>query len=117
VRGFLDGARGTYDAILMKEVLGFIPPEEVLVLLRAVRHALVPGGKLILQSFNAALFTSYYTRSNDTGYRAAYTEHSLRQVLVAAGFDQVTIEGNRSSRAGVRALAYRSARAAWTSAL
>lgn len=117
VRGFLEGARGAYDAILMKEVIGFIPAEEVLSYLRAVRGALVPGGTLVLQSFNAALLTSYYTHSNDAGYRAAYTEHSLRQVLVAAGFDHVTIEGNRSTRTGARAFAYRAARAAWTSGL
>jgi len=117
VRAFLEAAKATYDAILMKEVLGFIPPDEVTSYLRTVRQALAPGGTLVLQSFNAALFTSYYTRSNDAGYRAAYTEHSLRQVLVAAGFEHVTIEGNRSTKTGARAIVYGAARSAWVSAL
>lgn len=92
-RAFLTERQATYDAILMRHVIYYVPPEELAAFLQAAYGALKPGGKLIVQVFNGALFTGAYPRFNDHHIRAVFTEHSLRWALAGAGFRVGTVFG------------------------
>src|SRR5262249_32420525 len=83
---FLAERRASFDAIVMRHVIYYVRPEELEALLQAAYGALKPGGKLIVQVFNGALFTGAYPRFNDHHIRAVFTEHSLRWALEGAGF-------------------------------
>ena len=102
-----------YDVIVLRQVIAHLEPVSGIQLVTAVRQALRPGGVAVLQTFNAALPTAPYTLANDLTHHAAYTEHSLRQLLVVCGFESVQIFGGRLATRGVRGWAFRFVRAAY----
>jgi 2-polyprenyl-3-methyl-5-hydroxy-6-metoxy-1,4-benzoquinol methylase len=85
-RGFLAERRAAYHAIFMRHVINYFPPEDLTAYLQAAHGALKPGGRLIVQVYNGALFTGAYPCFNDHHLRTVFTEHSLRWALEGAGF-------------------------------
>jgi 2-polyprenyl-3-methyl-5-hydroxy-6-metoxy-1,4-benzoquinol methylase len=89
---FLSRHPQAYDLILMLHVLEHIPQPEILPLLQAVRQALKPGGKLVVEVPNMANpLTAPYHRHHDFTHQVGFTDQSLAFVLRTAGFSSVQI--------------------------
>lgn len=82
---------GVYSAITLLDVLEHIPKQNVISFLVAVSKALAPGGVLIIQTPNLQAYESYLHRYNDFTHEVGFVEHSLEQVLLAAGFAKASI--------------------------
>jgi SAM-dependent methyltransferase len=116
-RAFLAERRGTYAAIVMRQVAYYFPPTEIVSYLTAAREALAPEGRLIVQVFNGALFTGAYPRYNDRHITTVFTEHSLRWALESAGFHEPAIFGATLPARGVRQALWQAGRRVWWRAL
>jgi hypothetical protein len=77
----------------LNDVLEHIPKPDIVPTLEALRVALTTGGTLLVKVPNAANAFGLVARYLDFTHEIAFTEHSLRQVLVAAGFGTVTVGG------------------------
>lgn len=76
----------TYRVITMLDVLEHIPREMAIGLLSAIREALSDDGIAIIQVPNMQAPFAYLHHFNDVTHVVGYVEHSLTQVLLAAGF-------------------------------
>jgi 2-polyprenyl-3-methyl-5-hydroxy-6-metoxy-1,4-benzoquinol methylase len=114
---FLASSPGTYDLVILRNVIAHLDHEAALSLLRSARSSLTADGAILVETFNAALSSAAYTLANDFTHRVAYTEHSLRQVLLVAGFSEISVRGGSLVVGGVRGLVYRLGRAAHIGAL
>lgn len=90
---FLLENAGQFDVITLLDVLEHIKKEKVIAFLQALRAALKPGGVLIIQLPNLQAPEGYLHRYNDITHEVGYIEHSLAQVLIAAGFEKFTFRG------------------------
>jgi len=91
---FLRQHAGTYDMILLLHVVEHIPKSDVFSFLRAVRSALKPGGKVVLEVPNAAHpITGVNMRYADFTHQTGFTDISLQFVMLSAGFSAVDIYG------------------------
>lgn len=79
------------DAICASHMLEHIPKHELIPLLEAIRQALKPHGKLIIEVPNGDAPLANITRYGDFTHEIAYTERSLRQVLTIAGFQSIAV--------------------------
>jgi SAM-dependent methyltransferase len=107
---FLHQRPARFEVVVLRQVISHLERDDALSLLRGAREALTDGGRVALETFNAALPTAGYTLANDLCNRVAYTEHSLRQVLILAGFRDITVVGSDAPTHGFRGLAFRVAR-------
>jgi SAM-dependent methyltransferase len=83
---YMNAHPGGFDAVVAVDVLEHLRKDEVLQFLDAAFKALKAGGVFVAQTANAeALFASRMLNIDFT-HETAFTRHSLRQVLVAAGF-------------------------------
>jgi hypothetical protein len=57
-----------------------------------MHQALQPGGKLIITTGNMACFTGLFSRYMDFTHETGFTETSLKQVLMLAGFTDIKYE-------------------------
>jgi predicted SAM-dependent methyltransferase len=65
--------------------------------MRDILHSLAPGGVLICRVPNAAHMLGTYSRYMDITHRRGFTSHSIRQALMAAGYDSVEFVPTQSS--------------------
>jgi SAM-dependent methyltransferase len=77
-----------HDVIFLLDVLEHIPVNRQLGFLRGLRRLLKPGGRLILSVPNASSTVAARWRYIDWTHTSAFTEHSLRYVLLGAGFGE-----------------------------
>ncbi len=82
----MDAHPGEYDAIVAVDVLEHLRKDEVLQFLDAAFKALKPGGVFLAQTVNAEALFAARMLDIDFTHETAFTRHSLRQVLTAAGF-------------------------------
>jgi 2-polyprenyl-3-methyl-5-hydroxy-6-metoxy-1,4-benzoquinol methylase len=82
--------------IVLNDVLEHIAKPEIVSTLEALRSALRDDGHLIIKVPNAANVFGMVARYLDFTHEVAFTEHSLRQVLLAAGFESVELMGLRT---------------------
>lgn len=94
---WLAGHRETFSLITMLDVLEHVKKEETIPLLRALRDALRPDGTLIIQVPNLQAPDGYLHHYNDFTHEVGYIEHSLRQVLMTAGFSDIRCFGFEDS--------------------
>jgi 2-polyprenyl-3-methyl-5-hydroxy-6-metoxy-1,4-benzoquinol methylase len=89
---FLRARRAQFHVVLAIDFLEHLKKPNVLDLLRLIRDALRPGGRLILQTCNAKspFFGGY--RYGDFTHETAFTAESVRQVLRTVGFSTITIQ-------------------------
>jgi 2-polyprenyl-3-methyl-5-hydroxy-6-metoxy-1,4-benzoquinol methylase len=87
---------GEFHTVVLNDVLEHIPKPDVLPTLEALRATLRSGGQLIIKVPNAANAYGLVARYLDFTHEVAFTEHSLKQVLVAAGFAGVDVMGMRT---------------------
>jgi SAM-dependent methyltransferase len=88
---FLERRAGAFDLIVLKDVIYYLPRETVVDALRAVRRALKPGGRVILEVFNGAAYTGPFVAYKDEGILWIPTEHVVASVLQRAGFTGVRV--------------------------
>jgi 2-polyprenyl-3-methyl-5-hydroxy-6-metoxy-1,4-benzoquinol methylase len=81
------------DVITLLDVLEHIPKQEIIPFLKALRSALKPGGVLIVQVPNLQAPDGHLHRYNDITHEVGFIEHSLAQVLLAAGFKKFQFAG------------------------
>ncbi|MDP3157126.1 MAG: class I SAM-dependent methyltransferase [Archangium sp.] len=86
----------SFQTIVLNDVLEHIPKPEIVSTLEALRLSLRPGGQLVVKVPNAANTFGLVARYLDFTHEVAFTEHSLKQVLVAAGFVGVELTGLRT---------------------
>lgn len=92
-RAFLRDHPGAFDAIVMNDVLEHIPKAQCIDTLEDIRAALVKDGSLVVKVPNAANIFGLVARYLDFTHEIAFTEHSLRQVLLASGYSDVQVRG------------------------
>jgi 2-polyprenyl-3-methyl-5-hydroxy-6-metoxy-1,4-benzoquinol methylase len=115
---FLSRHRGRYDTVTMNDVLEHIPKEDIIHFLSVAREALVPGGNLVVNVPQVSGFTSLYCRYVDFTHQIIFSEMSLRQVLLLAGFEHIRfIREKWPFKLTPRHLCYRLLRWLWFSLL
>ena len=95
---------GAYDAVVAIDVLEHFRKDELFPVLRAVRGALKPGGVLIYRVPNAEGPFFGRLRYGDLTHENAFTRHSARQLMAAAGFEGVVCLGEKPVVTGARSL-------------
>jgi 2-polyprenyl-3-methyl-5-hydroxy-6-metoxy-1,4-benzoquinol methylase len=86
-------ANGSYNLIVLNDALEHVPKERVLEFLTVIYKALEPNGLLFIKTDNMSNPFSLASRYIDFTHEIGFSEHSLRQILSAAGFDDVQITG------------------------
>lgn len=87
-------ARGEeYALITCLDVLEHVPRDQTIQFLRSIRHSLVAGGVAIIQVPNLQSPYGYLHHFNDFTHVSGFVEHSLAQVLMAAGFKKFEMHG------------------------
>jgi 2-polyprenyl-3-methyl-5-hydroxy-6-metoxy-1,4-benzoquinol methylase len=86
-----DGAPQRFDVILAKDLLEHLPRADVLPFLEGVRAALKPGGMFLARLPNMGSFFAVMLRYDDFTHRLGFTENSLRQVFMLAGFERADV--------------------------
>lgn len=77
--------RNQYALITLLDVLEHVPREQTIDFLTAIKSALIPGGLAIIQIPNLQSPFGYLHHFNDITHVVGFVEHSLSQVLLAAG--------------------------------
>ncbi|MEW6544182.1 MAG: class I SAM-dependent methyltransferase [Nitrospirota bacterium] len=111
---FLAERPGHYAAITINDVLEHVPKDRAVPFLATLRNGLRPGGVLVVNVPSAAGLTTAYVRYNDFTHELVFTELSLQQVLLMAGFRSVRFVPERwPLKFTPRHLAYRLVRWVW----
>ncbi len=111
---FLRRKTDTYQMITMNDVLEHVPKRETVRFLKSVLDAINPGGSVVVNVPQVSGFTSIFCRYNDFTHQTLFTEMSLKQVLLTAGFSNVKfIPQKWPIKWTPRHLAYRFARLLW----
>ena len=91
---FLDPRPRAFDLIVLKDVVYYVPREQVVEALQTVRRAVKPGGRVIVEVFNGAAFTGPFVAHKDDGILWIPTEHTIRAFLERAGFANITLHAH-----------------------
>ncbi len=83
----------TFELITLLDVLEHIKKENTIPFLKAVYDSLKDEGILIVQVPNLQAPDGQLHRYNDITHEVGYIENSLRQVLLAAGFNKIEFYG------------------------
>jgi SAM-dependent methyltransferase len=110
---YLAALPGPARLITLKSVIAHFPRERAVGYLRSMRDALEPGGTLIVETFNASRVTGPYLLFNDITHQWAYTEFSLREILEAAGFEVLSLSGERLGAPRLSTLLFQAAQRTW----
>ncbi len=96
---YLESQPEEFDFILMLHTLEHVPKEQVLPLLRAIRAALKPGGKLVVEVPNSEHpVVGTRNRYADFTHTIGFTDLSLKFVLQNSGFVNVSVYGCKVPR-------------------
>lgn len=101
---FIQSRKTTYDIIFLMDVLEHMTKQEVLDLLGMVREALRDDGRVILHVPNAEGIFGMRVRYGDFTHELCFTPQSIRQVLLASGFDSVSVYEDKPLIHGVKSL-------------
>lgn len=83
----------SFDLITLLDVLEHVPKSETIEFLKALYNSLKPNGVIIIQTPNLQAVDGQLHRYNDFTHEFGYIEHSLKQVLVTAGFAKMSFHG------------------------
>ena len=90
---WLNKNQKSFDLITCFDVVEHVPRENVIIFLESIRLALKDNGKAIIQVPNLQSPFGYLHHFNDFTHVSGFVEHSLRQVLLTAGFKQIEFYG------------------------
>lgn len=82
---YLKKHKESFTTIFMRDVIEHFEKKELVMLLKAVKEALVPNGKLIIQAPNAESPFFGRIRYGDITHELAFCESSLRQLMNIVG--------------------------------
>lgn len=88
---WLEARPGCFAQVLMLDVLEHIPVDQQIPVARAISKTLRPGGRAIFKTPNANSLLASRWRYNDFTHASSFTEHSIRFVLLSAGFKSVAV--------------------------
>ena len=86
----------TYDFITLHHVIEHMPPTIGIELLKAICHSLRPGGTAIIQTPNMSSISAGFSRFIEVTHVTGYTDSSLHEALLLAGFTHVVVFGSRT---------------------
>lgn len=86
---------GDYDFIFFTDVIEHLKKEEILDFLFNIKKSLASGGLVVLRTGNASSIYGATIRYIDFTHEIAFTENSLRQILLATGFVNVDINDSK----------------------
>jgi 2-polyprenyl-3-methyl-5-hydroxy-6-metoxy-1,4-benzoquinol methylase len=95
ISGFLEKRHGSYDLIIMNQVMEHLRKDTMLRDLRSIHAALRPGGALVFMTPNMACLSGTFQRYIDLTHEIGFTERSAFQALSVAGFKDIAIRGER----------------------
>ena len=95
---------GAYDCVVAIDVLEHLTKGELFDALDAVRGALKPGGVFVWRAPNADGPFAGRIRYGDLTHELAFTAGSARQLMAAAGFDEVGVSPEGPVVTGLRSL-------------
>ncbi len=78
-------------------MLEHIAKHDIVSSLEAVGGALQLGGTVVIKVPNASNTFGLVARYLDFTHEVAFSEHSLKQVLIAASFDEVEVRGMKTT--------------------
>ena len=107
----------TFDLIILKDVLYYLSREHVVTALAAVRRALKPGGRIIVEVFNGVTATGPFVAYKDEKILWIPTEHTIRRFIERASFAEVSLLAQRAPARGVRRRLFNLAGTVWRGAL
>jgi 2-polyprenyl-3-methyl-5-hydroxy-6-metoxy-1,4-benzoquinol methylase len=102
LRGYLGERAGSFDRLILRDVLEHFPRELILEILDLCRRALRPNGTLIVQVPNAEAPLWGRIRYGDFTHEMAFTEGAMRQLLAVTGYDGVSFHPAGPVLHGVR---------------
>jgi len=103
-----------YAAICMNDVLEHIPKDIIIDFLSTLRAGLKDDGVLVVNVPQVAGLTTVYSRYIDFTHQQVFTEMSLRQVLMMAGFEDIRFVAEKwPLKWTPKHLSYRFARWTW----
>jgi 2-polyprenyl-3-methyl-5-hydroxy-6-metoxy-1,4-benzoquinol methylase len=85
--------QGKYSLVTCLDVLEHVPRSQTIGFLKAIRASLGAEGKAIIQVPNLQSPFGYLHHFNDFTHVSGFVEHSLAQVLLAAGFKEMRFYG------------------------
>jgi 2-polyprenyl-3-methyl-5-hydroxy-6-metoxy-1,4-benzoquinol methylase len=89
---FLSAHAGQYDLIMLLHVLEHVEKSQAVAFLSAIRRALKPRGRIIVEVPNMANpVIGSTSRYGDFTHEIGFTEHSLEQALRLAGFETIRV--------------------------
>lgn len=93
--GYLERSAGTFDFINMSDVIEHFNKDEIVRLLLLLHKALTPDGRLVIRAPNIVGICGLYGRYNDFTHEIAFSEQSMRQILLATGFQAILVREAR----------------------
>jgi SAM-dependent methyltransferase len=114
---FLAARAGAFDLVVLKDVIYYIPRDQAIDALRAVRRALRPGGRVIIEVFNGAAYTGPFVAYKDDGILWIPTEHIVAAFLERAGFVAVSVHAHRPPARTLRRRVFNLLARGWRGAL
>jgi len=112
--GYLQSAPTAYDCITALDVLEHCTKPDVLALLTAAHDALVPGGRVVIQTINGGGIRGSHLLYGDFTHEWAFTATSIAQLLQACGFHAVTVSEDKpiahSAKSRLRSLIWQGVR-------
>lgn len=91
---YLDNCNGKYDVVIMNDVIEHFTKEEVFHVLDGIYSVLEKGGCVLLKTDNMSNpFVGADGRYIDFTHEIGFTPMSIKQVLMAAGFERIKVVG------------------------
>jgi cyclopropane fatty-acyl-phospholipid synthase-like methyltransferase len=83
------------NLVICTDLVEHFSKNEIVTFLRLVYEALAPDGSVLIRTINCSSIAGATARYTDFTHETGFTERSLRQVLVACGFESVVITDSK----------------------
>ncbi len=103
---FLNSLDNTYDLIIAKDVIYYYNYNTLIPCLNNLRKGLKKDGLFICEIFNGAVYTGPYIKYKDFDIQLILTEHSLKNLIIKAGFIIIKLSGNKRQVKGVKSFIF-----------
>lgn len=111
---YLQHQRVKFKLIVLKQMIYCVERSDIIVFMSALKDALTHHGSILVEFFNGSLLSSRLTELKDPFIRTSHTEHSMRRLFLAAGFEEKYIGGARWEKGrNLRSYWYAALRAGW----